>query len=360
MRPRSVPGNRITYFQNGIDVQPAWPGLRQLSSQPPRQSPSPVAIASRGRGLSLHGHQRPRPFFSQGPAASPYFSPQVTGYYRRPGLQPITPLREEFSAMNSVHGNDRSMALQELEQSRPHSVPSHYLQTSQPNVEHSAREIPRPASAAYMSVQRPVSSNDHSLNPLSEGAAEKRRPLPSKRGASDDPDDLDDFMPPKRKLPFPPSERAKAQTMNSEAQLGAVIDPSLSSHHYQSSQPESSGQPFLKTDSILDEPLCARPDVPKKVTARRRASQATTVSATSTTPSCPAGNEHTRTAKVPSHWTLEVDEDMILQLDIGEIVDARLQQGDAKLLDTLNGELLIKMAVMNEKLFEEVRRILES
>ncbi|TGJ88582.1 hypothetical protein E0Z10_g202 [Xylaria hypoxylon] len=531
MQSASAPSNRSRYFFNGISVQPAARDRGRLSPHPPHLSRSPVVTASpRGTVSPFHAHEQPHPYFSRGPAAMGYVPQQAVRHYRHPDLLPVIPLREEFTTLSNLHDSSRSLALQELEQSRPHSVPSHYLHTSQTKFEHSARQIPRPTSVAHTSAKRLVDFNHPSLKSLSQGSAEEWGFSALKQGGPEGPAYEDDLMPPRRILPFLPSKQAHAQTTNSEAQIetmitkspslkvavttaqeadqcstkkktssrkmakasqslpsnkqthseqksiykrsiddaadnlhapkrlkirvingyasqhehntsthvnkgasqefrlsqnsnessqddtisgdldpvtGAVgasmtylepsgtresshphpveaerdvernnalvaltsipenlhstmIDPSLSSHHDRGSKPDTSRQPSVKTVVMRDKPLRAHSPISKQTTARRSASQATTVSTASTTLLCTAGDEDVPIAKDSSNWTSMIDEAMILERDISDIVNTRLQQGNADLLDTLHGELLIKMALKNEKLFEAVSRILKS
>ncbi|KAI0443477.1 hypothetical protein F4803DRAFT_514907 [Xylaria telfairii] len=135
----------------------------------------------------------------------------------------------------------------------------------------------------------------------------------------------------------------------------SLIDPSLYSHQDQSST--SGIPPPLRTrrSPIRDE--C---DAPAPRALKRSASQATTVSSTSTEQSCTAENEDVPEEKSLPNPMSMIDETMILDRDLSDIVTTRLQEGKPDLLDTLYGEILIKMAVKDEGLFEAVVEMLKS
>ncbi|KAI3333905.1 hypothetical protein F4824DRAFT_470214 [Ustulina deusta] len=531
-------GNQSRYFVNGIGDHPTSQNRSRLSPLPPHPSRSPGAVASsKAPWAPLHSRQQPHPFFASGPAATGYVPQQCVKRYRKSGpQQPIIPLREEFS--------NRSMALQGLEQVRPYSVPSYYIQTSQPKFENSGREIPRPASVSPASTQTPLNFNHHIVRPPREGG--ELELSPPKRGVPEDQCFEDDFIPAKRTLPFPTKKQAKAQTVHSEAQRETVVTkspslkvvsiagqqvnqcttdepnlsrkaaekvkastslsqplnkrengkekmtrkhlddapdnasvdnlraskrlkikftnwhasrqgrntftapptsahmnagasqgfqpsqmswensqggsisggldsvtgsvaadvtsaalprvrnlshthpakvdrdmerektlvlhsstpedshsttirPSLSSYHDRSSNSEASPQLSLGTAPICGELSRVHAGTSTCKMAKRSASQATTVSATSTEPSlCTAGNGDAPKAKDSFNQMSMIDETMILQRDISDIVNARLQQGTASLLNALHGEILIKMAVWDNEMCEQISRILKS
>ncbi|KAI0540281.1 hypothetical protein GGR58DRAFT_157481 [Xylaria digitata] len=505
---QSVPINLSPFFHNGIDAQLASRDRSRLSLHPPR---SHVARASpRGSVSPLHRqHQQPRPFPPQGPLAIGHTPLQPTRYYRHPGLQPIVPLRDEFSIVNNAHGGDGSMTLQGLGQHRPHSVAPHYPRTSQTRVEHYTQEIPRPASVAHTGAQGLIGFNYTSLKPLPEGIVEKNKLSLPERSVLENSAYEDNLMPPKRELPFPPRKQARAQTANSKLQLETMVTksplkvartavqeidqfttkkaiPSLKAaegakapvsqplpsnkrvnnkreilpkrlndvaavnldaakriklnvmnehasqqkhkftststsayvnedasfqepHPSQNSHGDSqdnsiSGDLDPGTDGLgasvtyvepsqarelsyshlvdtqatlvacgstpenshstmIDPLLSSRHDQSSKSRAsqpKRSFSQATTESTASTALLYTTGDEDIQTAKESSNRMLMIDETMILEQDIGGIIDTRLQQGGADLLDTLYGEVLIKMAVKDKRRFEAVSRILQS
>ncbi|KAI1429797.1 hypothetical protein F5Y12DRAFT_709800 [Xylaria sp. FL1777] len=229
MQPWPPPGNQSRYFRSGIGDGSVSQNQGRLFPLLPHTSRSPGAIAAPKSPMPpLLLRQQPHPFFASGPAATGYIPQQSARYYRNSGLQqPIIPLREEFSTVNNIRGVDGPMALEGLGQVRPYSVPSSYMQTSQPNYEHSAQEIPRPASVTYKSTQTPLDLNRPAMQPLHEG--EKLGFPPPKRGVPEDQCFEDDFIPPKRILPFPTKKGAKTQMVHSETQRETMTIESPSS-----------------------------------------------------------------------------------------------------------------------------------
>ncbi|KAF2972766.1 hypothetical protein GQX73_g719 [Xylaria multiplex] len=500
MPPQSVPVILSPFSHNGIDAQTVSRGRSRLSLHPPR---SLVAGASPSGSLSpLHGqHQQPYPFPPQGPVTIEYTPLRPARYYRRPDLQPIVPLRDEFSIVSNIRGGHGSMTLQGLGQPRPHSVAPHYPRTSQTRVDHYTQEIPRPASVVHTGTQELIAFNYTNLKSLSDGIVDKKKLSLPEQSVLENSAYENDFMPPKRELPFPSRNQAKAQTTNSKLQLETMVKKSplkvaltaiqevdqfttkkaVPSHNlaegveapasqplpsnkrvnnkrgiphkrlndaaavnldaakriksnvineYASQQKHSkftstsaatymdkgassretsqgeiisrdlnpgadgvgasvtyvepsqardlsythpvdtqetlvacSSTPKFLHSTMIDPPLSSHDDRSSKSRAsqpKRSFSQATTESTASTTLLHTTGNEDTQIAKDPPNQMLMIDETMILEQDISDIVNIRLQQGRADMLDTLYGELLIKMAVKDEKRFDAVSRILQS
>ncbi|KAI0459201.1 hypothetical protein F5B21DRAFT_457547, partial [Xylaria acuta] len=135
-----------------------------------------------------------------------------------------------------------------------------------------------------------------------------------------------------------------------------LIDPSLYSHQDRNSASEILPQLLTQSFPIRDEPV--KLGVSTSRVTKRSASQATTVSGTSTQPSCTAENEDVPEEKDLFNPMSMIDEMMILDRDLSDIVSTRLQEGKPDMLDALYGEILIKMAVKDEGLFEAVSRML--
>ncbi|KAJ2984518.1 hypothetical protein NUW58_g6017 [Xylaria curta] len=191
---------------------------------PPRGlSRSPMAIASPMGSLTSLQLQQPHPFFGQGTAAMGFLPSPSPQYLRHLGSQePIIPLRTAFSSAGNAHPNDRPIALRELEQDRPHSVPSHYTHTPGNIISHPTQEIPGPTSVVPISSQSLTEFNDPEGGTPVEG--DKNTP----GGSLPEPNITgnlgfeDDRVPPKRTLPFPTTKQIKAQTESSGEQLKTV------------------------------------------------------------------------------------------------------------------------------------------
>ncbi|KAI1353814.1 hypothetical protein F5Y01DRAFT_275362 [Xylaria sp. FL0043] len=226
MQSQPLPSNQSRYFYNGIGVASQNRGrLSPLPHHPSRSSGT--AVASLRRPMPpFHPRQQPHPFLTSGPAAMGYIPQQSVRYYRNSALQePIIPLRDEFSRISNVSGVDKSINFQSLEQARPNSVPSHYSQTLD-NFEYSSQEILRPASVAHTSIQT-------SIDPLFLQPVRADESLGTSRPRISAPEDQcleNDFIPPKRILPFPTKEHAKTTSAPSETQRETMITESPSSH----------------------------------------------------------------------------------------------------------------------------------
>ncbi|KAJ8130442.1 hypothetical protein O1611_g3184 [Lasiodiplodia mahajangana] len=502
-RPQPVlPSQQSHYFSNGVTDHPTPQNRGRLLPYPPRLYRPPEGIPSRGSPMSpFQPRQQLRPFFSQGPAAMGYIPQQPIRYPRSFGpREPIVPMRNEASR---VHSSQRTVALHELEQTRPYSVPSHYTRTSQADHEQSVSVISRPTSAAYIDTRKMFESDLPNLNPLPESSEETPKLSSCKRKAADD-QSFGELLPPKRKLPFPSSKQTKAQAARAEGQLEATntkalplnaastsaqkvspcenssggtakrpetskpqlrsskrladknalskgrtetklvnqcANPSKGSSHNartlastrsnedtsqvsesiqmperclnndgisgnlntihsmtdvrardtnpprerELSQPQdmAAGKAFVApsfalkdlSSNSIDPALSSsrgrnyEPEVPQEPlrktdastypAAKRSASQATTVSTTSTEISQTGGGENHPEVKELFNPMSMIDGAMILERDISGIFDARLRAGNADLLETLKGEILIKMAVKDDQIFETVRRSLQ-
>ncbi|TRX92316.1 hypothetical protein FHL15_006702 [Xylaria flabelliformis] len=131
------------------------------------------------------------------------------------------------------------------------------------------------------------------------------------------------------------------------------------SHQNRSSTPEILSQPPIQSSLIGDEHMESNALAPRMM--KRSASQATTASGTTTQPSYAAEDEDVPEEEKESFNPMSmVDETMILERDLSDIVDARLREGKPELLDTLYGEILIKMALKDEGLFKAVSKMLQS
>ncbi|KAJ8120861.1 hypothetical protein ONZ43_g2541 [Nemania bipapillata] len=123
---------------------------------------------------------------------------------------------------------------------------------------------------------------------------------------------------------------------------------------------EKAVSPSLEQSLPECAPLHQHSDVLTRPAAKRSASQATTVSATSTEPPHTADNEDVTEVKQLVDPMLMIDETMILERDVSDIVSTRLREGNANFIEALQGEILIKMAVRDDEIFEAVSKILKS
>ncbi|KAI8955451.1 hypothetical protein F4801DRAFT_529426 [Xylaria longipes] len=138
--------------------------------------------------------------------------------------------------------------------------------------------------------------------------------------------------------------------------LHRTLDPPPYSHQDQSSASEI----LLLTQNspIRDEPI--NTDTLTFGLTKRSASQATTVYTTSTQLSFTAEDEDVPEEKESINPMSMINETMILERDLSDIVNTRLLEGEPYSLDALYGEILIKMAVKDDELFEAVSRMLKS
>ncbi|KAI1175907.1 hypothetical protein F4777DRAFT_293713 [Nemania sp. FL0916] len=146
-----------------------------------------------------------------------------------------------------------------------------------------------------------------------------------------------------------------------EPVYSAFIDPSLTMCH-NTSNPEISEDTLSRTAPHHEEPIEFQSNIPPRPAPQRSASQATTVSAASTEPPCATTDRDKDKPKLGDSLNsiLTIDETMILENDISDLVTARLREGTADALDAFYAEILIKMAVRDEALFEAVSRMLKS
>jgi hypothetical protein len=140
-----------------------------------------------------------------------------------------------------------------------------------------------------------------------------------------------------------------------EHSISNQVDPSLSSYDNGDSEIGILQQLLPKfTPSHQHREVSTHPS------AKRSASQATTVSATSTEPAHAAADEDDTEEKQLFNPMSMMNETMVLERDISDIISARLQEGNPDLLEALQGEILIKMAVRDDEVFEAVSKILKS
>ncbi|KAI0483627.1 hypothetical protein F4859DRAFT_473497 [Xylaria cf. heliscus] len=137
-----------------------------------------------------------------------------------------------------------------------------------------------------------------------------------------------------------------------------LIDLPPYSHQDRSSTPKVPQEQLTQSLIIRNERI--KSSAPTSRPIKRSLSQATTVSGTSTQPSCATENQDVPEEKDLFNPMLMIDETMILERDLSDIVNFRLQEGKPDLLDTLYGEILIKMALNDDELFEAVSRMLKS
>ncbi|KAI1434775.1 hypothetical protein GGR50DRAFT_383560 [Xylaria sp. CBS 124048] len=119
--------------------------------------------------------------------------------------------------------------------------------------------------------------------------------------------------------------------------------------------------PSKTTTAALDDPLSVITQAASPQQVRKRsASQATTVSTASTDLAVVTSEVAASDGSAFNSSILMVDETMILERDVSNIINARLQQGEADLIETMYGEILIKMAIKDNDIFEGVAKTLES
>ncbi|KAI0968190.1 hypothetical protein F4678DRAFT_205857 [Xylaria arbuscula] len=215
MQSQPLPGIQSRYFGNGYGNRPASQNRGRLSPLPHHQPR--VSAVPRSSMSPFPSRPQPRPLFASSPGTTSYVPQHFTRYYRNPGLQqPLRPLRDELVARNPVHDVDRPVTFHGIEPPRPYSVPAQYMQS-----ERSSRDIPRPASVAHTSTETSLH-----LQPLREGQtlgfSPRTEDAPEGQCAKDD------FMPPKRILPFPKKNRARVQSTQPETE-GETTTKSLSS-----------------------------------------------------------------------------------------------------------------------------------
>ncbi|KAI1166239.1 hypothetical protein F5B18DRAFT_98412 [Nemania serpens] len=140
----------------------------------------------------------------------------------------------------------------------------------------------------------------------------------------------------------------------------ALIDPSISSQHNQSSEPKISQQLPRAATFTHNKPPQAHPNIPAPTchSHKRSASQATTASTASTETPCTAGGKDPLQADDIFNPMSLIDETMVLERNISDIVTVRLREGNgaAASLDAFHAEILIKMAVRDgdEDIFSAV------
>ncbi|KAI1309295.1 hypothetical protein F5Y03DRAFT_349135 [Xylaria venustula] len=216
MQSQPLPGAQSQYFSNGYGNRPASQTRGRLSPlphHPPRASAFPRSSMS-----PFPSRPQPYPLFVSSPGTTGYVPQHSTRYYRNPGLQqPLRPLRVEFAARNSVHDVDRPVTFHGIGPPRPYSVPAQNMQS-----ERSSREIPRPASVAHTRTETSLH-----LQALREG--QRLGLSPPTQDAPEDQCAENDFMPPKRILPFPKKNRAKVQSTQPETEGETTTTKSLSS-----------------------------------------------------------------------------------------------------------------------------------
>ncbi|KAI0408398.1 hypothetical protein F4802DRAFT_549633 [Xylaria palmicola] len=121
---------------------------------------------------------------------------------------------------------------------------------------------------------------------------------------------------------------------------------------------ESSQQPLLASATVGNKELHSY--VPTSAAPKRSVSQATTVYTTSTEAGGASENGNVPRVREPTNAMSLIDETMVLERPISDIVNIRLREGNTDLLDTCLGEILIKMAVKDDELYEAVIKILRS
>ncbi|KAI0553096.1 hypothetical protein F4679DRAFT_531865 [Xylaria curta] len=408
-----LPSHRSRYFHNGIADYRVSQNRSRLLHLPPRPSHSPVGFASSGRStpVQVRPQSQPHPFFAQGPAAMGYIPQNAVRYSRPPGLQePIIPLRTQFYDVSNVHERDRPTMNSQAQLKTSNNKSSSFKVVS------NAAQLTSQYTADKMAEQR-KSLVSQSL-PLNKPAISKEKGL-NKR--SNDTDHETPAPPIKIRLVNRRADHSKAssqplqpsqvllETLKSDSTSGSLesitnavgdvtrvepsetrelsqsheadqnietktspatpvstlehsyrtfIDPSLCSHQDQSSTPEILSQPLVQGSLVSDMHMDS--DAPISRVMKRSASQATTVSGTSTQPSCNVEDEDVPEERESFNPMSMIDETMILERDLSEIVNTRLQEGKPELLDTLYGEILIKMALKDEVLFEAVSKMLRS
>ncbi|KAI1737428.1 hypothetical protein F4680DRAFT_214098 [Xylaria scruposa] len=402
-----LPSHRSRYFHNGIADYRASQDRSRLLHLPPRSSISPVGLASSGRSTPLQA--RPHPFFAQGPAAMGYIPQNAIGYSRHPGLQePIIPLRTQFYDVRNAHDRPTINSQPQLKTSNTKSssfkVVSNAAQLASQYSTGRIAEQGKPLVSQSQPLNKTANSKEKGVNKRSNDTDYETPAPPIKirlvnRRADHSKSSSQPCQPSRLLLEtlkgdntsgslepiidatgdvtrVEPSQTGELlqshetnQNINTkiipatpvsilEHSYRTFIDPALYNHQDQSSTSEILSQPLIQSSLVGDEHM--ESDAPISRVMNRSTSQATTVSGTSTQPSCNAEDGDDPEEKESFNPMSMIDETMIVEQDISDIVSARLQEGKPELLDTLYGEILIKMALKDEGLFEAVSKMLRS
>ncbi|KAI0863976.1 hypothetical protein F4860DRAFT_466563 [Xylaria cubensis] len=404
-----LPSHRSQYFHNGIADYRASQNRSRLFHLPLRSSHSPVSLASSGRST-------PHPFFAQGPAAMGYIPQNALGYSRHPGLQePIIPLRTQFYDASNVRERDRPTTKSPAQPKTSNTKSSSFKVVSnaaQLASQYTAdKTVQRETSLASQSqpLNDPANNKEKGFNKRSNDTNHEAPVPPIKiRLVSRRADHSKASSQPVYSIStstLPQADRHASQGQPSQVLPETLEGDSISggfepvtspvgvdqahqnmetkttsstpislleyphrtlpvdlppySRQNRSSTPEILPQPPIQSSLIGDEHIESNALTSSMM--KRSASQASTVSGTTTQPSCAAEDEDVPEEEKESFNPMSmVDETMILERGLSDIVDTRLREGKPELLDTLYGEILIKMALKDEGLFEAVSKMLQS
>lgn len=228
-QPQPAITSRSRYFHNGLHSHSTLQNRSRLSPLPSLARSSGAMTSSQGIIQPLQIQQQPYPFFAGGPAARGYIPQQAQGFSRYAALQePIVPLRQEFSAVHTVrNSSERPVFSPGPEQiPRSYSVPTHYAQTSRFKTGHSARAISRPASAIQPGARRLVGLSRPNTKLVLGRNGETLGPSPTQIHDLYSSRFEDEFIPPKRTLPFPTSDKSKVQNAHAEVQPEGITTES--------------------------------------------------------------------------------------------------------------------------------------
>ena len=162
------------------------------------------------------------------------------------------------------------------------------------------------------------------------------------------------------------SKKQKTPNSNNPSLLSSS-DPLEDNLFHASYSPKSlqnsiSCRPPLPIEDMRDLLSHTRSDTAKHPITKRIASQATTVSSTSTERSSDATKRGSSAKEKGSRTQImKIDENLVLKKDLCDLVETRVQQGDASALNLLWGEIAVKLFLKeDEKSFEGIIKMLES
>ncbi|KAK5626469.1 hypothetical protein RRF57_002184 [Xylaria bambusicola] len=410
MPSQPLPNNGSLNLSNDSGNHPVFPDrarfiLPHRSSQSSRATDPLLATHPN----QLYQYTASGPFMVAFPhALSP--APYVRRYDNLGRTHPIVALRDMASQPSHVHSNDRLATLQapEPEQARPNSAPPNPFQKLPLKFEQYSQEAPKPARTPHVRTQMPLDFGHTVIQQLPERNSELSLPreeiskhhLPKVGG-----------FPPRRILPFPTPRKKKAEmthldipheTTTRESTPKMVPTPTPQNSQYGANIPASSLKEArrvtestvqtkngggkrtrnhsnhlsdgdfictssrnrqnsrIKTSSRLS--LEQDSETPKYSIPKRSASQATTVSATSTKCSTrSAKNKRDSKAKHSLNQVMKINETMVHQKDMCDIIDIRLEEGNANSLNLLQYEVLFKQVLgSDERSLESILKILKS
>ncbi|KAI1758100.1 hypothetical protein F4782DRAFT_476592 [Xylaria castorea] len=386
-------------------------------------SPVTLASSGRLTPLQARPQPQLHPFFAQGAAAMGYLPQNALGYSRYPGLQePIVPLRTQFYDVSNANDSNRPTTNSQAQlktsntKSSSFKVASNAAQLASQyttdkttplhktaqgekgrnkrsndacasNPETSARPIKvrlvnRYTDHSKDSSQEVYKTSTSTFAQADKHASQKCQPsqiLPRTLEGDNTSGSLDPVTgavgvsltraEPSRarelsqSRPIEANQNVETKTTSAtpvsipERLHDTLVDSPCYNRQDRSSTSQILPQLLTQSSPIRDEHM--KSNAPTSKVVKRSASQATTVSATTTQLSCPSEDEDAAEVKESFNPMSMIDETMILERDLSDIVSTRLQEGKPELLDTLYGEILIKMALKDDGLFQAVSRMLQ-